>query len=348
MTARVVLALAVMCASASAQPQLTDLRTGTVCTPAIAIDLGTVGTAGTTTGFRITNIGSTALTLEKPKISGVGFDVTNGPTSTTTLLANESVSFKIKLTPTSVGAYNGNLYINKDTYLVVAKVAVGGGDSTGPTPGLTIAIDPQTLASGQQARLSIKFDSPAPADGNGLLKMDFIGKGDPAIQFITTQNRSVPFTVAKGEDAARFTGETGIDFQAGTTAGSIIFTATLNDETEQATIQVAPAVVGIDSIRVSTASGALQVATTGFDNTRTASKASFRFVNKSGQTIGGAVVSADVTAAFATYFAHPEVGGQFVLRASFPVTGDTADLASVEVELVNSAGSSRASVTMTE
>lgn len=348
MMARVAAVAAVMCAFAWAQPQLTDLRTGTVCAPATAIDLGTVGTAGTTAGFRITNIGSTALTLEKPKISGVGFDVTNGPSSTTTLLANESAGFKIKLTPTSVGAYSGNLYINKDTYLVVAKVASGGGDSTGPTPGFTIAIDPQTLASGQQARLSINFDSPAPADGNGLLKMDFNGKGDPAIEFISTQNRSVPFTVAKGEDTARFSGETGIDFQAGTTVGTIIFTATLNDDTEQATIQIGPAVVGIDSIRVSKDSGQLLVATSGFDNTRTVSKASFRFVGKSGQTIGGAAVNADVTAAFTTYFAHPEAGGQFVLRATFPVTGDTKEVGSVEVELVNSAGSSRASVTMTE
>ena len=348
MTARVVAVLAVLCGCAPAQMQLTDSRTGAVCTTAAAIDLGTVGTAGTSAGFRITNTGSATLTLEKPKISGVGFDVHQWTHHHISLPATESVSFKIKLTPTSVGAYSGNLFINKDTYLVVATVAAGGGGSTGPTPGFTIAVNSQTLASGQQARLSLKFDSPAPADGNGLLKMDFNGKGDPAIQFISTQSRSVPFTIAKGEDTARFAGETGIDFQAGTTAGSIIFTATLDDETEQATMQLAPAVVGIDSIRLSTDSGALLVATTAFDNTRTVSKATFRFVNKSGQTIGGAAMSADVTAAFATYFAHPEAGGQFVLRASFPVAGDTTELGSVEVEPVNSAESSRASVTMTE
>jgi hypothetical protein len=348
MIARIAAVVAMVCGGASAQPQLTDLRTGTICDPAIAIDLGTVGTSGTTAAFRITNIGAAALTLEKPKISGVGFDVTDGPTTTTTLLSQETVNFKIKLTPTSVGAYSGKLYVNTNTYLVVAKAGAGGGDSTDPTVKFAIATNPATLASGQQARLSLNFDAPAAADGNGLLKLDFIGKADPAIQFIAAQSRSVPFTVTKGESTARFAGDTGIDFQAGTTAGSIIFTATLGDETEQATLQIAPAVVGIDSIRISTDSGTLLVATTGFDNTRTTSLVTFRFLDKSGLTITGGSVTADVSPVFATYFAHPEAGGQFVLRAAFPIVGDSTQLRSVEVELVNAAGSSKASVTMTE
>jgi hypothetical protein len=215
-------------------------------------------------------------------------------------------------------------------------------------PGFRIAIDPQALASGQQPKLSIKFDAKAPAAGNGLLTMDFIGKGDPAIRFISPASRSVPFTIAKDEDTARFSGEPDIVFQTGTTAGTIIFHATLGAETEQATFQLAPAVVSMDSIRGTRTASSLLVAVTAFDNTRSASTVKFKFLDSSGNALGAGQTSSDVTALFQQYFEHPELGGMFVLRASFAVTGDTSQVDSIEVELDNSAGASRASAKMTE
>lgn len=348
MIGRTIASAAVACCCALAQLQVTDVRAGSVCDPNVAIDLGTIGLAGTAASFRITNAGTTGVALETLKISGIGFDVTGGPTTPVTLLSKASVDFKIKLVPTAEGAYSGKLLVNKESYLVVAKAAAGAGGSTKPLPGFRIVVDPQALASGQQAKLAIRFDAKAGAAGNGLLKVDFIGKGDPAIRFISPAGRSAPFTIAEGEDTARFGGEPEIVFQTGTTAGTIIFTATLGADTEQATFQLAPSVVSMDSIRGTRAASELRVAVTAFDNTRSTSRVKFRFLDSAARALGSGEVSADVSALFGQYFEHPELGGMFVLRAAFPVTGDTSQVDAVEVELVNSAGASRASAKMTE
>lgn len=345
MTGRTAALAFLACSCAMAQLRLTDAR-GAVCDPNVAIDLGTVAMAGTAASFRLTNTGATSVALETLKIAGVGFDVTGGPELPVTVLSNASVDFKIKLAPTAAGAYTGKLFVNKDAYTVMAKAAAGG--STEPIPSFRIVVDPPALASGQQPKLSIKFDAKATAAGNGLLRMDFIGKGDPAIRFMSPETRSMPFTIAAGEDMARFSGEQEIVFQTGTTAGTIIFTATLGAETEQATFQLAPSVVLMDSIRGTRAATELRVAVTAFDNTRSTSTVKFKFLDSAGRALGAGEMTADVSALFQQYFEHAELGGMFILRASFPVTGDPTQVDTVEVELANSAGASRASVKMAE
>ncbi|MGE5645773.1 MAG: hypothetical protein ACM336_08275 [Acidobacteriota bacterium] len=334
MIARGLAIAAVACSCALAQLQLTEAQTGAVYTPDTTIDLS----AGEAT-LRITNVGSANMKLERLEILSAYFGIAGGPVLPLPLAPKASVEFRITLTPAALGTSSGWLTINQDYYFVFADVTM---------PAFRIEAGSQALASGQQANLTIRFAGKAPLQGNGLLRMDFTGKGDPAIAFLGPGGRSVPFTIEKGEDIARFSGETSIGFQTGTTAGTIIFTATLGEEAEQAVFQLAPSVISMDQIRGTRAAGELRVAVSAFDNTRTASKVKFKFFDSAGRALGSGEMAADVTAQFRQYFEHPELGGMFVLRATFPVTGDTSQVDSVEVELANSAGASRASAKMTE
>jgi len=60
-----------------------------------------------------------------------------------------------------------------------------------------------------------------------------------------------------------------------------------------------------------------------------------------GNPIAPGAIRTDATADFAQYFAGSSLGGVFLLRAEFPVTGNSALVASCETTLVNSAGSSK-------
>jgi hypothetical protein len=53
-------------------------------------------------------------------------------------------------------------------------------------------------------------------------------------------------------------------------------------------------------------------------------------------------VQSNATADFARFFAGSDLGGAFVLRAVFAVTGDTTRIAACDVTLTNSAGSTKA------
>jgi hypothetical protein len=103
----------------------------------------------------------------------------------------------------------------------------------------------------------------------------------------------------------------------------------------------------VDAIRRTSAIGQLTVSVSGFDNTRSVSQVRFTFYDRSSKTIGD-TVTADVTTVFQAYFKNPEMGGMFVLRAQFPVTGDATQIDSVEVELTNSTGVTRASAKIAE
>ncbi len=350
MIGRSLLCAAVLSVPAFAGFELSLERSGAVCAPGVVFELGTVGKTATAFTFRITNTGSSGVELKPPKLTLLpqyqgAFALVDAPTTPVTLVAQGFTRFDVKLTPDSVGIYRADLVINSVTYGLQATVT--------NQPAFRIAVDPETLTSGQQARLTVKFDSPAVASGSGLLTMDFIGKGDPGIGFISAAPRSLPFTVTPGEDTARFQGETSIDFQTGTTAGSIIFRAVLDPDTEQErkdelTCPIATALVWVDSVRMTSGTGALTVAITGFDNTRSTTQVRFTFKDRGGRNLGSGPISADVAAAFQDYFRNPEKGGMFVLRAQFPVTGDPGQIGSVQVGMTNNIGATTANVTITE
>ena len=83
------------------------------------------------------------------------------------------------------------------------------------------------------------------------------------------------------------------------------------------------------------------------DNTRTASTASFTFYDSSQNVLGGPYTQ-DLSQPFNNYFANSTEGGMFELDATFPVSGDTSRIASMNVSLTNSENTITTNVTILE
>jgi hypothetical protein len=354
---------------AFAQLQLTSVTSG-VCDGACGvIRMGTVqvGSQKQAT-LLLTNSGADSVRLTVLKVDNDSFSLQVNTPIPITMLPSVTLEFRLTFAPKASGGASTTLTINSTPYTVIGTGTGGSTQTTQPStpitepstpsspnvsmPGFHIA-GPAALSSGQQAALSLKFDAVAPANGNGLLVMDFtaLGRaGDPAICLISPEGlcvKSVPFAISAGEDTARFGGQTSIQLQTGTTAGTLMFTATLGAETETASYQLAADAVYIDSTRTSSVDGALRISITGYDNTRSVSQVSFTFRDRSGRALGGAI-RADVTQVFQQFFQNPELGGQFVLRADFPITGDITQIGSVDIDLTNSAGLAHGSAKMAE
>jgi len=77
----------------------------------------------------------------------------------------------------------------------------------------------------------------------------------------------------------------------------------------------------------------------GYDNTRSVSSGEFTFHTASGGVVSPGAITVDLTQNFASYFqTNSQIGGSFVLTATFPVTGDITQINSVTTVFKNSAG----------
>ena len=108
---------------------------------------------------------------------------------------------------------------------------------------------------------------------------------DSAVQFLSGAKRVATVTIAAGDSTAKFGGQPDFAFQTGTTAGSIVFTLTLPNSSDQYTLPLAPAVVGIDTATGARRVNDLDVNIAGFDNTHSISQLGFTFYDASGSVI---------------------------------------------------------------
>jgi hypothetical protein len=127
-----------------------------------------------------------------------------------------------------------------------------------------------------------------------------------------------------------------VNFQTGTTAGTIAIAVELDGVTARQTVVVPPAPVHLGEAVATRSAGAIEVRLTGFDNTRTAGTVVYTFYD----TVGNALpaISVDNAPEFASYFAESDAGGAFVLRSVFPVSGDASRIAGFAAQMSNSAG----------
>jgi len=132
-----------------------------------------------------------------------------------------------------------------------------------------------------------------------------------------------------------------LPFQTGTTAGVLTFTAQIGGSIDQQSVTIAAVPPGISATQAVRFASALEIRITGFDNTRSLGALSFTFYDAAGNPIAPGAIRSDAAADFAQYFAASGLGGVFLLRAVFPVTGDAALVASCEATLANSAGSAK-------
>jgi hypothetical protein len=202
------------------------------------------------------------------------------------------------------------------------------------------------LASSQQRTLSITLPSPSPFTASGLVNLTFqpdttLIADDPSIIFLATGTRVLPFSVTLGGTSVLINGHPNTSFQTGTTSGRILFTLTgiAQGITGNPTTMliIPPSAVSLDVATATRLAGEVDVSLIGSDNTLTTGGMAFTFRDSSGQPIG-AGIRADFTTAFAAYFTKTKAGSAFQALLAFGVHGDTGQIASVDVDLANAAG----------
>jgi len=311
----------------------------TPLTAGATADFGQVGWGATTAGtFTLTNPSNTApLAVSLLSVSGAAFQGPSGISVPLQLPAAGSVSFQVLFAPQAAGVASGMLIVNQRVFYLT------GLGTNPPLPKGTIILSSQTATSGQQLNVSIALASASQVAGNGTLNMQFQPApglpDDAAIQFLSGATRFATVTIAPGDSIAKIDGQANFAFQTGTTSGTIVFTLTLPNSSDQYTLPIAPAIVNL-----STASGvrridAVDVNLAGFDNTRSVSQLGFTFYDTSGHAIQPGMIRVDATPDFKRYFtANPSYGGMFTMLATFTVTGNSSLIAAVDVQVSNSAG----------
>src|SRR5450759_546071 len=293
------------------------------------LDFGSV-VRGAGAQRRITIRNETPLVLTIPAISvqGADFALLGTTPSGQALQPLQGGEFTIGFTPRTTGVLQGSLTLGDRSYPLL------GTGLDPPLPKPTVSLDLMQAASAQQGALIVRFDAPAQTGGAGIATLEFHGPTDVAIAF-ASGGRSATFPIAEGDVQAV------LPFQTGTTAGVLTFTAQIGGSSDQQSVTIAPVPPGIATAQGVRSAGTVEVRITGFDNTRSLGTLSFTFYDAAGNPIAPGAIRADAAADFAQYFAASGLGGVFLLRAIFPVTGDAALVASCEATLANSAGSAK-------
>ena len=293
------------------------------------LDFGSV-VRGYSTGRRITIQNETPLLLLIPAISvqGADFALLGAAPSGQALQPRQGGEFTIGFTPRTTGARQGSLTIGDRSYPLLGT----GVDPPLPKP--TVSLDLKPAASAQQGALIVRFDAPAETSGTGTATLDFSGTADAAIAFASGGRRTT-FTIAPGDLQAV------LPFQTGTTAGVLTFTVQVGGSIDQQSVTIAAVPPSISATQAMRSASAVEIRITGFDNTRSLGALSFTFYDAAGNALAPGPIRTDAAADFARYFAGSDLGGVFLLRAVFPVTGDAALVASCEATLANSAGSAK-------
>ena len=303
------------------------------------VDFGSVVVGSThVQGFMLLNAGTATTSVNNISVTGNGFQGPAGISLPISLTPGQTATFQVTFAPQSGQSAQGLLTVGQRAF------NLQGQGLNPPLPAASIAFASTLAGSAQQNSVSIPLASASQVSGTGTLTLAFHPSvtgvtDDPAVQFLSGPRRSATVTISAGDTVAKFNGQSSIAFQSGSTAGTIVFTLTLsNGAQQQASLTIQPAPVSFDMATSIRKFGELDVSVSGFDNTYTASQLSFAFFDTKGNPVPPGAISVDASSDFQQYFAATQEGGMFGLLAKFPVTGDTTQIATVNVQVVNSAG----------
>jgi len=287
--------------------------------------------------FSLQNPGTQDMTIATFAVTGPAFQISTGPKPPFTIPAGGAITFVVNFTPSAAASFTGSLAIEPRTYILSGT----GFNSQLPTP--LLEFDSGSAQSAQQRHLTMRLPSAASSSASGSVNLAFLPDttlvtDDPAVIFLATGTRSLPFSITQGSTLISINGQTSALFQSGTTSGRIRFTLsgvpTAGDATTTLTIPAAP--ISIDTATATRRTGDLDIQMSGFDNTYSAGVMTFTFSYISGQALPP--IRADFSQDFRTFFTKAPAGSAFQVRVSFPVTGDSSGIGSVDVQLSNSAG----------
>ncbi len=198
------------------------------------IDFGSVQTGSSALlHFTVTNL--TGLVLAAPGIAvqGSAFSMPQTPPAGVVFEPGDTAGFDIVCQPVVVGAAAGTLSIGDRNYALTGT----GLALPQPTPVLSIAL--ARAQSNQQGTVTVNFAAAAQAAGTGALTLAFQplpnGATDPAIQLGVVGN-SLGFSFGAGDAQANFGGLPSVNFQTGTTAGTLNFAATIGGISAQQSV----------------------------------------------------------------------------------------------------------------
>jgi hypothetical protein len=326
----------------AAQMQLFVVRQGVEQPAGQSYEVGTVFSGAILdTAFRLRNSSLSPAGLYGLNVAGRGFTFASLPELSLQMAAGGAVDFAVRFQPPEAGAYIAYLNING------VRTTLSGTAIPAPKPPKPeISIQPQALRGGQQGEVTVRLAEVSRVSASGELSIELRptapGKAeDPAVLFPATGTRRIAFTVSEGEEVARFGGVPETEFQSGTTAGSLVFTAQLGPYSEELTAVVPSAPVVVDGAVSTRVAAGIEVQVTGFDTSRSASLLSFTFFDLEGRIVAPGPMQADASRAFQDYFGRTEFGSMFTLRAVFPVYGNSSRIAGVDVVLSNALGNTR-------
>ncbi|PWU05429.1 MAG: hypothetical protein C5B51_14295 [Terriglobia bacterium] len=284
--------------------------------------------------FALENRTSQPLAIPSVGVGGGDFSLSGSLPAGQLLRAGEASGFDVRFTPSAAGGRSGSLNVSTRNY------ALTGSGILPSLPKPQVRIDLPQTSSAQQGSITVALDAPARSRATGSLTLDFrpaAGAADPTIA-LASGGRTATFTVEPGDLLGRFGGQSASLFQTGTTAGTLIVTARLAEASDQQSIIIAPSIAGLSAATAARNAAGIEIRITGYDNTRTAGGLSFTFFDVGGNPVTPGTLRTDATEAFARFFRESDVGGSFVLRAQFPVSGDASAVASFTAEITNSAG----------
>jgi hypothetical protein len=320
------------------------LSTGTATQPLGAATVGFgVVQQGSAVIRHVLLLNQTNLPLTVPALAttGAGFTLSGSTPSGMLLQPVQSAGFDVQFSPAAAGPANGSLLVGSRSYLLSGT----GTAPSLPAPRLSVAL-PQAL-SAQQGTVTVNLSQASATSGSGTVTLAFqpavAGATDPAIAF-ATGGQTAGFTVSAGDTQGQFGTQASVAFQTGSTAGSLIVTVQLGSQTDQQTIVILPAAVGVTAAQATRGAGTIEVDVAGFDNTRTAGAVTFTFFDSNGNTVAPGAISTNSTAAFAGYFQN-SAGGTFLLKAVFPITGDATQIKAFEADLSNVTGTTKSAKT---
>ncbi len=210
---------------------------------------------------------------------------------------------------------------------------------------------PSTSASAAQPVLTFAVNS-YPVGTLATLTLTFAPSTSPAIDDPSVQFASGGRTLTETVPAnSAFS--VNVPVQTGTIAGTIAITAALSvngtDVTPSSlapvTIELPPSPPVISSVVLTRNADTLQVAITGYSNTRELTQAEFQFTAAPGSTLQTPEVTVSESELFSGWFqnaASDALGSAFLYTEPFTINGSSSDIGSMTVTLTNSVGTSAA------
>lgn len=296
-----------------------------------------------TKSYRITNNTGQSVMIAPPVIAGEAgvYGLLEAPESTRTVLDNGVYEFKVRFSPNRTGLLTASLTVDGRT------IQLAGTGLPGIVPNFTLQAPSGMLDSNTQAEAQIQIGSAATTELTGTLELRFEKDSnlpdDSTIRFIDNGARTLAFRIPVGATRAQFgTGTVTVArFQTGTASGKIRLVAVMAPWEQSALLDIRADAPRWSDSSLQRGAGSLSVNLTGFDNTRSASSIEFRFFDGNNQAVGDTGgIQAAVSDLFSAFFGASNRGGQFTLRAQFPVEGDALAIRRVEVILRNRLGPS--------